>query len=77
MTKEEARALGIPDGMYPAFQHMSADEAKTQRCDCCDKVMAVYVDARWRFQMHVIRCVPCQHKAEARGDNVFEAMFVS
>jgi hypothetical protein len=77
MTKDEARRIGIPDGMYPSFQHMSVEEARTQKCDACNKPMAVHPDARWRFEQHVIRCVPCQKALEAKGVNQFEAMFVS
>jgi len=77
MTRDEARRIGIPDGMYPSFQHVTVEEACTQRCDACNKVMAVYPDARWRFEMHVIRCVPCQKALEARGVSSFEAMMVS
>ena len=77
MNRDEARRLGIPDGMYPAFRHMSAEQARTQTCDDCGKVMAVHPDARWRFQNHVIRCVPCQKTAQEAGCTPVEAMLVS
>ena len=75
MTEQEALRLGIPSGMYSAFAHLTVEEAKTQKCDC-GRVMVVHPDARWRFQGHVIRCVPCQKKAEAAGYNTWEAMYV-
>ena len=76
MTLSEANRIGIQSGLYPGFTHMTIEQACTQTCDDCGKVIEVHPDARWRFSAHVIRCVACQDAAIAGGASLTDALFV-
>lgn len=76
MTRDEARRIGIPDGFYAGFAHLTPKQAVTQGCADCGRVMTIHPDARWRFQNHVIRCWSCQQGAVQAGYTEHEAMFV-
>jgi NAD-dependent SIR2 family protein deacetylase len=55
---------------------MPVSEALTQRCETCAAVIQKHDNARWRFEIHVIRCAHCVKQAMRKGSTEFEAQFV-
>ena len=48
----------------------------TQYCDDCGAVIAEHPNARWRFNLHTIRCDECREKLIEAGYDSFEARYV-
>jgi len=60
------------------LMHEWVERVMTQRCDNCNKVIAVHPGAYWRFVLHWIRCDTCAQELMSMDVNLteFEAYYV-
>ncbi|MBU0495313.1 MAG: hypothetical protein KKA73_28190 [Chloroflexi bacterium] len=76
MDPNRAQRLGLSNAGATLLAGLSDEEALPQRCVDCEAVIQRHSDARWRFQLHVIRCADCATQARAAGYDEWESLYV-
>jgi len=75
MTRDEAKQIGFPLEWLPS--NLTIEQAKQNHCDDCGALIEEHPDARWRLRLSPCRCVACAEWMIARGEDSWEAYYVT